>query len=881
MANNVRLSGSQTGFRSESDIRFNYGSLNQIIGACNDLEDGTLEVFRSSDGGGTWSNSQLPTHAGDLFQSDPAVDWTSDGTAWALAIGVISNPPLVANVRCFKSTDQGSTWNFDSNLSPTNTATDKASLWVDHNPASPYKDQMYAIWHDGNPTYLAMRSGPAGIWNPPILLTGAETSGTSDGGDVKTNAFGDVFAFWPSSGNQKLFVAKSTDGGTTFGSPTQIGTTYGQFWYPIPAQAERNVLIYITAGAYRTATEDFVYACWHDLAGGSSCNTTSDAPGSNASSSCTNRIWFTRSIDGGATWETPRKINDQSFLNDQFFPRLVVDETEGKLIVVYYDTIGNPNRVNTDIWMQTSPDNGVTWSAALKMTSAESDEATATANPNQYGDYIGVTGNAGSFFACWTDSRNSIEEIWGVGFNVTVLATAIANSGNFGNVCVGSFADELLTINNTGSTPLSISAIISSSLDFLVPSVLSYPLVVSPGGSLDVIIRFEPSSPGFFPATLTIISNDPAGPHVVAVSGDAPTPRLVTAIADTGAFGNVCLGSFADEILTISNSGPCKLTIFDIIGSPDFLAPGVVSYPIIVSSGGSIEVVIRFQPSAFGSMPGAITVVSDDPAGPHVVAVSGDAPAPKANLIIANTGSFGDVCVGSFADEPLIVTNSGRCTLSITGISSTGEFLVPEVLSYPITVGPGDALPVPIRFQPTSFGAKAGTITVASDDPASPISVEVSGDAPPGKLTVAGSTTFGGVSAGCCADRTLSICNTGDCALGVTSVRFRRRSRHWRLLNNPFPAKLRPGSCLPVVIQYRANEKCPRPCELVIESDDPVTPVKFVEVLAYTILDACCKEGCEGCRKEDCDDCRKGRCDKHSSCRQGYPCCDDEDEKEE
>ena len=177
--------------------------------------------------------------------------------------------------------------------------------------------------------------------------------------------------------------------------------------------------------------------------------------------------------------------------------------------------------------------------------------------------------------------------------------------------------------------------------------------------------------------------------------------------------------------------------------------------------------VVRFQPSApFGAKAGTITIVSDDPAGPHVVPVSGIVPAPKANLMIANTGSFGDVCVGSFADEPLIVTNSGKCTLSVTGISSTsGEFLVPEVLSYPITIGPGDALPVPIRFKPLSFGAKAATITVTSDDPASPISINVSGDAPSGKLTVTGSTTFGGVNAGCCADRTLSICNTGDCAL--------------------------------------------------------------------------------------------------------------------
>ena len=29
-----------------------------------------------------------------------------------------------------------------------------------------------------------------------------------------------------------------------------------------------------------------------------------------------------------------------------------------------------------------------------------------------YGDYVGLTGNAGTFFPCWTDFRNGIEEIW-------------------------------------------------------------------------------------------------------------------------------------------------------------------------------------------------------------------------------------------------------------------------------------------------------------------------------------------------------------------------------------------------------------------------------------------------------------------------------------
>ena len=460
-----------------------------------------------------------------------------------------------------------------------------------------------------------------------------------------------------------------------------------------------------------------------------------------------------------------------------------------------------------------------------------------------------------------------------------ILVTAIADSASFGDVCVGHFADEILTINNTGFSLLLISDMTSSSPNFLTPSVASYPLAIEPGGSMDIVIRCQPSAPGPMSATLTILSNDLLAPHTVSVSGFAPTPRLISGIADKGAFPATCLGSFADELLTLNNSGRCSLSISGITSSSsDFVMPNILSYPIVVGPGDSIDLVIRFQPSSFGSKVGTITILSNDPAGPHTVAVSGAAPAPKANLILADTGRFGDVCVGSFADEPLIITNSGKCTLSVTKIaSSSADFLVPDVLSYPITIGPGTSLPVPIRFKPTSFGATSATITVTSDDPASPISIKVFGDAPPGKLTVGGSTTFGGVTACCCADRTVSICNTGDCALHVTSVRFKRKSRHWKLLNNPFPAKLRPGSCLPVVIQYHAGEKCPRPCELVIESDDPATPIKCVEVLAYTIWDPGRNEGCGGCRKEDCEDCRKNCCDKHPGCHQGYPCCDDDD----
>jgi hypothetical protein len=387
----------------------------------------------------------------------------------------------------------------------------------------------------------------------------------------------------------------------------------------------------------------------------------------------------------------------------------------------------------------------------------------------------------------------------------------------------------------------------------------------------------------FATKTLRDLSNNPVpisiDPFVFKVV--PAMSRVVTAIADTGKFGNVCLGSFVDEELTIDNGGNGELLITDIVAAPpDFQSPSVLSYPIKLGVGDAIDIPIRFAPLSFGPKAGAITIFSNDPASPHIVKVSGDAPAPRVSLAIANNGNFGKICVGSFADELLVLNNSGHCPVTVLAIaSSSGAFLVPKVLSFPLVVSPGNSLALPIRFAPTGFGPAAGTITVTSNDPGSPHVVNVSGDSPAGKLVVAGSATFGGVNACCCADRTLSICNAGDCALHVTNVRFKRKSRHWKLLHNPFPAKLHAGSCLPVVIQYRATEKCSRSCELVIESDDPATPVKIIEVLAYTVWDSRCKE--------DCDDCREGCCDKRRrepSCQQGYPCCgedDDEDCKEE
>ena len=361
----------------------------------------------------------------------------------------------------------------------------------------------------------------------------------------------------------------------------------------------------------------------------------------------------------------------------------------------------------------------------------------------------------------------------------------------------------------------------------------------------------------------------------------AHLPLVATAIAHDGQFGNACANSWVQQTLTINNSGFGLLSITAITSSsPDFLVPSVSAFPLLVSVGDSIDVTIRFQPGSTGAKSGQITIVSNDPSSPHLVNVSGDAVTPRLDLAIAGTGDFGEVCFGAFKDEFLVLGNGGKCVLSVTGISSSAtDFRVPEVLSFPLSIAPGTALPLPIRFAPTSLGARSATLSVSSNDPAGERKIKVSGFAPAGTLTVTGSADFGGVP--CCtrARRTVTICNTGACNLEIVEVGLKQIGHAYRIDNNPFPATLRSGSCLGVVIEYYANEKIARAAELVIHSNDPHTPVRRVEILAYTDWEACrprCEEAATSCCKQR----PKCGCEESSkSCREAPHkcCCDDND----
>ncbi len=509
---NVRDSGAQTVSRSESDIRINYWNPSKIISASNNIGgSGTQAVYYSTDGGVTWGQTNLSLASGDAFHSDPTVDWSSDGTAWSTTMG-INSAQTVLKVQSYKSTNGGATWTFDGTISGTQTNTDKQMQWIDHSATSSFANNNYVIWHNGNPAFMNRRTSSG--WGTPLQVSDAQATGTCIGADVKTNSAGDVFGFFPDTGSRGIFVVKSTNGGASYGTPVKIRTTFRGYDIGVPSFNSRRALVYVSGGAYRNGTTNNVYAVWTDLSGDSGCSSTTSEPGSSVTSTCKTRIWFTRSTDGGATWSAAVKLNNQSGLNDQFNPFLAVDETNGTLGAIYYDTVADAGRKKVDIYYQMSSDGGATWQAAVKVTTAMTDETVTGADSgNQFGDYNSLSGYANAFFPSWTDRRNNAkEEIWTAKVTTSTTAT-FSISGNAGTTGA--------TLSTSGG-----SATSDASSNYTIANLAAGTYTVTPSKSG---CTFSPTS-----SAVTITTANVTGINFTA-SCTAPTFSISGNAGTTGA----------------------------------------------------------------------------------------------------------------------------------------------------------------------------------------------------------------------------------------------------------------------------------------------------------------------------------------------------------
>ena len=410
-----------------------YDSLNIIIGANDDRSFNTLWAYASTDGGNSWSNTALPIPAESWMlnsdATDPSLAFATSGEA--LYVNGHLNLPQ-NDVACFASSDKGFTWvlrseAFQDSAASVDTASDKYFVTVDRDPSSPFLGRVYVTWVELEPypfyaRVVAAFSTDDGVsWSTRRPVSGlghyiAPVPVTEPDGTLLI-AYEDYFP------NNQILVARSTDGGNTFGAPEAVSvyTNLGPL-FPADSMGQQNIgppdsafnvnSFPAIAVDSSSAHAGRAYLVW--------CGKASDDLA---------HLWLSVSDNDGASWSTPRAIEQDSVPNasSRFFPWIAVDPMTGNVGIDYYvtwmDTVPPKQSTGTlmmqaALYMLHSTDGGGSF-ASRRISSAifdpiSGDDARTIEGETLwfFGDYIGLAGHSNRWYPAWTDARSGEPDIY-------------------------------------------------------------------------------------------------------------------------------------------------------------------------------------------------------------------------------------------------------------------------------------------------------------------------------------------------------------------------------------------------------------------------------------------------------------------------------------
>jgi hypothetical protein len=292
----------------------------------------------------------------------------------------------------------------------------------------------------------------------------------------------------------------------------------------------------------------------------------------------------------------------------------------------------------------------------------------------------------------------------------SVLAFSPA-SLDFGSLLVGTTATLPVQVTNTGANPAVFSAI-SATGDYTVAagSCPSSGSSLAANSSCTVQVTFMPTTAGTRTGALAFATSASTNPLTVALTGVGTQSQLIVTPSAL-VFANIVVGVPATLSLTLSNTGTAPITNLSLAASGDYS----VSVPCPLTTllaGASCTIQVSFVPTAVGTRPGTLTVLSSDPGSPRTIPLTGTGIQGGGFLMTVNGSNTASVSVtsGLPATYQLAITPtggfSGAVALTCAPITAA-QYATCSLLSSTLTLAGGTQTSVATINTITSAGSAA------------------------------------------------------------------------------------------------------------------------------------------------------------------------------
>ena len=309
--------------------------------------------YYSSDYGNTWTPNYLASSYG--IWGDPCVIVDTSGNFYYFHLSNPSGGSFIDRIVCQKSTDNGN--NFDNGTYfGLNSPKQQDKAWAVVDPAT---NNIYSAWTqfdkygslvstDSSVILFSRSTDAAQTWSPAVRINRIagncrDSDNTVEGAVPAVGPNGEVYVSW--AGPAGLMFTRSPDGGLTWPADNVFVSDMPGGWdYSISGINRCNgfpvTCCDLSNGPYRGT----IYINWSDQRNG---NTDTD-------------IFLAKSTDGGQTWSSPLRVNNDPPGRQQFFTWMTVDQLTGILYFVFYDR-RNYSDIRTDVYLATSRDGGETF----------------------------------------------------------------------------------------------------------------------------------------------------------------------------------------------------------------------------------------------------------------------------------------------------------------------------------------------------------------------------------------------------------------------------------------------------------------------------------------------------------------------------------------